>query len=377
MDTLLAQLQLPADWIGPGIAALIVLALGLLWLGAARAARASRTADALAQQLQALAQAQAALAGGLTQVSATQAQTSAETDRKMAESTARTAEVLGALTARLETIDKAQDTITRLSGDVLGLQDILSNKQARGTFGEIQLEGLLRDALPPDSYSLQATLSNRRRADALVHLPRPPGPIVIDSKFPLESYEALIAAEDEPARQRARSALRLALRTHIRAIADRYILPGETAEGALMFLPSEAIYAEMHARLPEVVREGFALRVWVVSPSTCMAVLTTLRAVLRDARVRDAADEIRKALALLTRDVALVQDRAAKVEAHFDKARAEVDALSIAATRAQGRAARLDALEFGETDSQTVSNPPDHRRPQGAEPRSAPMILRP
>lgn len=369
MDGLLAQV--PSEWLVPGAVALGALGLVVL-LGLLRAGRNARTLDALTRELQALAHSQTALAGGLTQIGTIQAQSSAATDRKLAESGAQTAQVLGALTARLEAIDRAQDNITRLSGDVLGLQDILSNKQARGAFGEIQLEGLLRDALPPDSYSLQATLSNRRRADALVHLPRPPGPIAIDSKFPLESYEALLAAEDEAGRKAARTALRGALRLHIRAIAERYILPGETAEGALMFLPSEAIYAEMHANLPEVVREGFAQQVWIVSPSTCMAVLTTMRAVLRDARVRDAADEIRKALALLTRDVALVQERAAKVEAHFDKARAEVDGLGIAAARAQGRAARLDALEFGEDTPLHPDSRPDNR----TETRPARVILR-
>lgn len=179
------------------------------------------------------------------------------------------------------------------------MQDILSNKQTRGAFGEIQLHDIVLKALPSDSYTMQATLSNGRRADCLIHLPNPPGPIVIDSKFPLEAYEVLRRAETQPDLDMAARLLRQSVRGHIRAIAERYILEGETADGALMFLPSEAVYAELHANFPDLVREGFAAKVWIVSPTTCMAVLNTMRAVLKDARMREQAGAIRKELAEL------------------------------------------------------------------------------
>ncbi|MCP4820267.1 MAG: DNA recombination protein RmuC, partial [Shimia sp.] len=156
----------------------------------------------------------------------------------------QTATSLTQLQERLQTIDKAQENITRLSGDVLSLQDILSNKQTRGAFGEIQLNDIVSKALPSDSYALQHTLSNGRRADCLIYLPNPPGPIVIDSKFPLEAYEMLRNASTQQELNEAARMLRTSVKKHIKDISEKYILEGETADGALMFLPSEAVYAE-------------------------------------------------------------------------------------------------------------------------------------
>jgi DNA recombination protein RmuC len=234
---------------------------------------------------------------------------------------------------------------------VLSLQDILSNKQTRGAFGEIQLHDIVGKALPADSYRMQATLSNGRRADCLIHLPKPPGPIVIDSKFPLEPYEALRRAKTQRETDEASRALRTAVRGHIKAIAERYIIEGETADGALMFLPSEAVYAELHANFPELVREGFAARVWIVSPTTCMATLNTMRAVLKDARMREQAGAIRKQLAMLHRDVELVVERVGKLTTHFGQARKDLDDISTAAERAGKRATRLDSFDFEELSS--------------------------
>lgn len=266
-------------------------------------------------------------------------------------SSERTTKSLTELQERLSQIDKAQSNIEKLSGDVLSLQDILSNKQTRGAFGEIQLNDIVSKALPADSYSFQKTLSNGRRADCLIHLPNPPGPIVIDAKFPLEPYEALVNADGKDAAQRALQALRQAVRVHIKAISDRYLIEGETADGALMFVPSEAVYAELHARLPDVVREGFAARVWIVSPTTCMATLNTMRAILKDARMREQAGAIRKALSQLHRDVELVVERTGKLETHFRQAREDLDGISTAAERAGKRALKLDSFDFGEGDT--------------------------
>ena len=197
------------------------------------------------------------------------------------QSATRTAETLGDLKKHLNVLDAAQKNITELSGHVVGLQDILANKQARGAFGEIQLHDLVRSALPPSAYEFQATLSNNRRADCLIKLPNPPGPIVVDAKFPLESYHALRSAENETARTAAARSFAQDILRHVGDIADRYIVPGETAESALMFLPAEAVYAELHANFPGTLEQSFRRRVWIVSPTTLMATLNTVRAILQ------------------------------------------------------------------------------------------------
>ncbi|MGB8814930.1 MAG: DNA recombination protein RmuC [Paracoccaceae bacterium] len=323
----------------------------------------------LGQRVQLLSEGQERLAGGLHHVSETQAvsqtamlqvmeQRLADVQRAMGESlqgnSVRTARSLGDLHQRLETIDKAQANIEKLSGNVLSLQDILSNKQTRGAFGEIQLNDIVHKALPKDSFTMQASLSNGRRADCLIHLPNPPGPIVIDSKFPLEAYEALRRAESQSALIEAQRMLRISVRSHIRAIAEKYIVEGETADGALMFLPSEAVYAELHSNFPELVREGFAVHVWIVSPTTCMATLNTMRAVLKDARMREQAGVIRATLKMLHRDVELVVERVDKLNLHFNQARADLDGISTAADRAGKRAARLDNFDFEELPPEVV-----------------------
>ncbi len=263
-------------------------------------------------------------------------------------SSEKTTKSLTQLQERLATIDRAQTNIEKLSGDVLSLQDILSNKQRRGMFGEIQLTDIVSKALPADSYALQATLSNGKRADCLVHLPNPPGPIVIDAKFPFESYEAYAAADTQQQQQAALRDLGNAVRKHIKDISEKYIIEGETADGAIMFLPSEAVYAELHSRLPEVIRGGFDARVWIVSPTTCMATLNTMRAILKDARMREQAGEIRKALRLLHRDVEIIGEKAGKLEVHLRQAGEDVSGVLTASTRASKRADRLDNFDFEE-----------------------------
>lgn len=352
-------------WVAAGAAAFVLLILLLTLRAAGRAGRMAepmlRELGWMSQRVQGLADGQERLAGGLTHVSETQAvsQTAmlqlmerrlAQVQAGMAETltgtATRTARSLGELQQRLETIDKAQANIEKLSGNVLSLQDILSNKQTRGAFGEIQLNDLVRKALPPDAYTMQATLSNGRRADCLIHLPNPPGPIVVDSKFPLEAYEALRRAETPAALTEAARGMRLAVRAHIRAIADRYILDGETADGALMFLPSEAVYAELHANHPEVVREGFAAKVWIVSPTTCMATLNTMRAVLKDARMREHAGAIRRELSELYRDVERLGLRVENLDRHFNMAAKDIADIRISSDKAARRARRLDNFDF-------------------------------
>ncbi|WP_243611867.1 DNA recombination protein RmuC [Shimia aestuarii] len=357
----------PVEVVGLGAVALVIL---LLILAIRAAGRSARVAEPLAHQIGALGQrvetlsaGQQQLSGGLTHVAESQAAAQAnllqhmekrlqQVNQQMTEnlqgSSRRTAHSLGELQERLKTIDKAQENITKLSGDVLSLQDILSNKQTRGAFGEIQLNDIVGKALPKDSYALQQTLSNGKRADCLIHLPNPPGPIVIDSKFPLEPYEALRRAETQGQLNEAARMLRTAVRAHIKAISEKYILEGETADGALMFLPSEAVYAELHANFPELVREGFAARVWIVSPTTCMATLNTMRAILKDARMREQAGAIRRELGLLYADVERLGTRVENLDRHFGQAAKDLSDIKISADKAGRRARRLDNFDFEE-----------------------------
>jgi DNA recombination protein RmuC len=372
------------------IGALILLAAGfagvllvLLVLSLRASGRVAQAMVPLSQQITQLGQSVQQLRGGLQHVSDTQAtaqvqmvqtvearltdvqqhmndrladnalrqaQAMAEMQERMHESlngsSKRTVTSLTQLQERLAVIDKAQDNITKLSGDVLSLQDILSNKQTRGAFGEIQLHDIVSKALPAGSYTMQATLSNGKRADCLVHLPNPPGPIVIDSKFPLEPYEALHRAETRDEKAYAIRQMKAALRAHISAISEKYIIEGETAEGALMFLPSEAVYAELHANFTALVREGFAAKVWIVSPTTCMATLNTMRAILKDARMREQAGAIRAELGHLHRDVARLGDRVGNLDRHFGLAIKDIAEIKISAEKAGSRAQRLDSFDF-------------------------------
>lgn len=262
-----------------------------------------------------------------------------------------TSTTIGDLRERLVKIDEAQKHLAELSSHVVSLQDILSNKQARGAFGEIQLADLVRGALPPSAYEFQATLAGGQRADCLLRLPNPPGPICIDAKFPLESYRALKEARDEAALVQARRDFSQAIRTHFRAIAEKYIRPGETAESALMFLPSEAVYAELHASFPNVVEESFRHRVWIVSPTTLMATLTTIRAVLKDVRMREQAGLIQKEVHALLQDVGRLDDRVGKLQRHFAQANDDLRDIRISTEKIARRGDRIEALELDEPAS--------------------------
>ena len=371
----------------------VVLVLFLVF-GLRASNRAARAAEPLANQmlmmgdaLRILNESQHVLKGGLDSLSHSQAQTMQTVEtrlavvqqqmqeklhesalrsaRSMADmqtqmrdtlhgSSEKTTKSLTQLQERLATIDKAQLNIEKLSSNVLSLQDILSNKQTRGAFGEIQLNDIVRKAMPPDAFTFQKTLGNGKRADCLIHLPNPPGPIVIDSKFPLEAYEAIRAADNPTQAQLAARDMRTALRAHIKAISEKYIIEGETADGALLFLPSEAVYAELHANFPEVVREGFAARVWIVSPTTCMATLNTMRAVLKDARMKEQAGAIRTELGLLHKDVERLENRVFNLDRHFGQASKDIEEIKISATKAGGRARRLEAIDFDPVEDDMV-----------------------
>jgi DNA recombination protein RmuC len=271
-----------------------------------------------------------------------------ETLHKQAVDTANT---MGDLKERLAVIGKAQENITKLSADVISLQEVLSNKQARGAFGETQLADQVRNALPPSAYAFQATLSNGSRADCLLTLPNPPGCIVIDSKFPLESYHALRNAREDRDRIEARRNFAADVLRHVNDIASKYIIPGETADSALMFLPSEAVYAELYAELPEVVEKSHRARVYIVSPTTLMATLHTIRAVLRDAQMREQAGLIQKEVAAMGDDVSRLDTRVAKLQQHFGQAEEDLRQIRISTEKVQKRAVKIQELDLDEVEA--------------------------
>lgn len=277
------------------------------------------------------------------------AELSGKVGESLEKSAKDTSTTVTALRERLVQIDAAQKSLADLSGHVVGLRDILSNKQARGAFGEVMLEDLVKEALPPKVYEFQKTLSNGKRADCLLVQPYPPGPIVIDAKFPLEAWRALGAAADEVQRKQADRAFDIAVSKHILDIQERYIIPNETADSALMFLPSEAVYAELHANHADLLQKSYRARVFIVSPTTLWATLHTIRAVLRDVEMRREANKIQIEVGKLYVDVERLDARAENLEKHFAQAEKDVREIRISAGKVQKRGAEIRDVELGES----------------------------
>ncbi len=265
--------------------------------------------------------------------------------------TAKTTETLMDLRERLAKIDIAQQKISSLSEQVVSLQEVLSNKQARGAFGEIQLNDLVSSILPPNVYEFQAVLTNGKRADCVLKLPNPPGTIVVDAKFPLESYQALRQAFSERERGDAERFFRASMLKHIKDISEKYIISGETAESALMFLPSEAVYAELHANFTDVVEASYRSKVWIVSPTTLMATLNTIRAILKDAKMREQAGVIQREVGVLTEDIGRLDNRIESLEKHFKQACEDVDGIKISSGKIGKRIQRIENIELEEVPS--------------------------
>lgn len=285
--------------------------------------------------------------------------------KNLTETSQKTQEHLGQLHTRLALIDEAQKKLDGLTTEVVGLQEVLGNKQARGAFGEIQLNDLVFNALPPSAYEFQATLSNKARADCLIKLPNPPGSIVVDSKFPLDSYRALVEAQDEAAKTLAGRKLRADVLKHIKDISDKYIIPGETAESALMFLPSEAVYAELHARFSDVVDQGYRSRVWIVSPTTLMATLNTVRAVLKDAQMREQAHVIQAEVGKLLEDVTRLETRVDKLKGHFGQAEKDIRDIETSTSKIVRKGERIAEVEL--EDPAKLSPPSTERVTSGSQ----------
>ena len=338
-------------------------------------------------ELSRLAQSQSELVGGLKalidQSTASQAATAerlqaqeralakalderlAEVGRRVGETLERSAkttnETVIDLRERLARIDEAQKNLAELSAQVVTLQDILSNKQARGAFGEEQLEAIVRDQLPPANFAFQATLGNRTRVDCLLTLPPPLGRLSIDAKFPREAYDALRAAGDEAARTTAQRAFAAAVMQHVRDIADKYIIPGETAEAALMFVPSEAVYCEIYTTIHDIADKARRARVFIVSPTTLWAVLNTMRAVLKDARMREQAGAIQTEVGHLLDDVDRLSKRIDNLEGHFAAAERDLREIRISADKIIRRSDRIRHADLD--GSAAALTPPVDTRP--------------
>ena len=248
---------------------------------------------------------------------------------------------------RLALIDEAQKKITELSQHVVSLQDVLVDKRARGAFGEVQLTALIANLLPSSHYSMQYTLSNQKRADCILFLPKPTGNLVIDAKFPLETYQKLMNTDALSfERKNLQQQFRQDLQKHIKDIAEKYIIPDETADGAVMFIPAESIFAEIHANYPDIIATSHRLKVWLVSPSTLMAVLTTARAVLKDDATRKQVHIIQKHLHSLADDFQRFEKRMDKLTKHIDLAHQDVNEVNTSAKKITQRFQKIEAVDL-------------------------------
>jgi len=261
---------------------------------------------------------------------------------------------------RLSLIDRAQKNIETLSGEVSGLQNLLSNKQSRGAFGEKQMRDLIETYLPPNAFSFQQTLSNGKRVDALIHLPNDQGHVAIDSKFPMEAWRRLTKAENTPEETQAKRDFARDVSVHIKAIAEKYLIFGETHDIAMLFLPSEAIYAELHAHFPQVIEKGFSQKVMIVSPTTFMATLHTMRAVMKDAAMREQAHIILREVVAMAKDVTLLDDRVAKLQSHFNQSAEDMRKIRISTEKITKRADKIETLDV--SDDTPVSNIAEFRK---------------
>lgn len=270
-----------------------------------------------------------------------------QVNNRLAEGFEKTSSTFTDVVKRLTIIDEAQKKITELSTHVVSLQDVLVDKRARGAFGEVQLTTLIANMIPSTHYRMQYTLSNQKRADCILFLPEPTGHVVIDAKFPLETYQKMLNTETSMTERKVlQQQFRQDLQKHIKDIAEKYIIPNETTDGAVMFLPAEAIFAEIHANYPDIIALSQRLKVWLVSPSTLMAVLTTARAVLKDDATRKQVHIIQKHLHALADDFQRFDKRMDKLSRHIDLAHQDANEVSTSAKKITQRFQKIESVEL-------------------------------
>ena len=358
------------------LAILLAVSLGLLavavfaWRRAEdrAAALADGGNDALATHMAGLIKAQGEITGHVQGLSQRLDGLGHNLNQSVSLSTKNTNETLTKLAERLAVIDKAQQNITTLSGQVVELQQILANKQTRGAFGQARMEAIVRDGLPIHAYQFQATLTNHNRPDCLILFPNGPG-LVIDAKFPLEAWNAIRGAETPEATKAAETQFRRDTTKHIQDIAERYFVPGETQDTAFMFVPSESIFADIHERFEDLVQRAHRARIVIVSPSLLMLSIQVVTSLLRDQRMREQAHIIQQEVAKLMEDVSRLDDRVKKLQMHFGQANKDVEDILISTRKIVGAGQRIDAVEFNGTDK-AIDDARTSRKP--ARPTAAP-----
>ena len=274
--------------------------------------------------------------------------TSQRVGQALQETRAKTDEGLNKLHERLAVIDRAQSTMTSLSSEIVSLQSILSNKQTRGAFGQGRMEAIIGDGLAPNAYSFQTTLSNGYRPDCLIIMPNDAPKLVIDAKFPLESWQRIGAADNPDALRQAHAGFRSDIAVHVRAISEKYLIPGETQDTAFMFVPSESIFADLHEHFEDVVQKASRARVVIVSPALLMLSIQVIQALLRDVRMREQAHLIQKEVRELLADIVRLDDRVNKLQAHFTQANADIGTILTSTAKITKRGDRIDAMDFEE-----------------------------
>src|SRR6266705_1987737 len=293
-------------------------------------------------------------------------QIAGKVDERLDEGFKKTNETFVSVMQRLATIDEAQKKIETLTGSVVSLQELLGDKRSRGAFGEVQLEALVRNVLPPMAFELQYTLSNGMRVDCALRLPPPTGLVTVDSKFPLENYHRMFDREvDQAERSLAQKQFKADIRKHVDDIGGKYIIAGETSDGAVMFVPAEAVFAEIHAYHPEVVEYAIGRRVWIVSPTTLMAVLNTARAVLKDVETRKQIHVIRDALVRLSLEFGRFDERLKKRADHIRQAHEDAERIQVTGDKISQQFQRIEAAELEEKPSANVVRLESERKPGG------------
>ncbi len=289
----------------------------------------------------------------------------------MSDTTRKTQESLAKVHERLAVIDQAQSNIQELSGQVVQLSQVLSNKQTRGAFGQGRMEVIIKDGLPQGAYQFQATLSNNSRPDALITMPNGAPPLVIDAKFPLEGWSAVREAHNAEADKAARQRFTQDIQNHIKAIAEKYLIPGETQDMAFMFMPSESVFAEIHENFEALVNKAQRARIVIVSPSLLMLSIQVIQAVLKDVRMREQAHLIQKEVAFLAADMARLDERVRKLQTHFGQANQDIEQILTTTSKVMKRSGKIETLDFDEAALQEKSA---EREERPEAPRDAPEV---
>ncbi len=264
----------------------------------------------------------------------------------LTETATKTAETLGGIQTRLTVIDEAQKNIASLSGQVVSLQEILSDKQSRGAFGQERMEAIVADQLPPTHYDFQYTLSNGKRPDCIIRIPNVQGVIVVDSKFPLEAFETLRGLGSDEERKSAAARLKADVLKHVKDIAEKYLIPGEVQTPAIMFVPSESVYAELHTSFADVVQQARRMQVVIVSPHVFMLAINTIQTLMRDAKMREQAHLIQKEVGELLMDVKRLGERVGNLRTHFETTNKDIGQIEISMKRIETRSGRIAGAEL-------------------------------